>query len=275
MHRSRFPVLFAFLGLATGLSALAEEPEAAPAAGARYLLGAVLQDGPDYAGADRRQIKLRPLWAYQNGRFRISTSRASSLLGFGGEASGPGASLDLLSSERFRLGVALRMDSGRYSNDSPRLAGLPDVKRTLRGKLYLGYAFDKHWSAGASVSQDLLGRRGGAVAGLDLGWRVRQGAETEWSLGTGVSFGDRRYMQSYFGIGEGVAEQTHQPAYRLGGMARDLHAGLGVTRSFGRHWLGFAGLGVSALLGDAAASPLTQDKTAVSGSLGLAYRWLP
>lgn len=251
------------------------QPEAPIAEGARYLLGVALLEGPEYAGSDRRELKLRPLWAYQHGRFRISTSRANGLLGFGSEASGPGASADLLSSERFKLGVALRIDSGRSSGDSPRLAGLPDIKRTLRGRIYAAYSFDKHWSVSASLSPDLLGRKGGTLGGLDLGYRARLGTDTEWTAGAGLSFGDRQNMRSYFGVSEAASAQSGLPVFAPRSLARDLHAGLGLTTALDRHWLGFAGLGVSTLLADAADSPLTHKKSSVSGSLGVVYRWLP
>lgn len=260
--------------LALSGSALAQ-PEPGVAEGARYLLGVAALDAPEYAGADKRQFKLRPLWAYQNGRFRISTSRSNGLLGFGSEASGPGASADLLSSDRFKLGLALRVDSGRYSDDSERLAKLPDIKRTLRGRVYAAYAFDKHWSLSGSLSTDLLGHKGGSLLGLDLGYRARLGADTEWTAGAGLSFGDHQNMRSYFGISEAAALQSGLPVYTPRSMLRDAHAGVGLTTAFNRHWLGFAGLGVSTLLADAADSPLTYKKSSVSGSLGVVYRWLP
>ena len=40
-----------------------------------------------------------------------------------------------------------------------------------------------------------------------------------------------------------------------------------------RHWVGFATLGVSTLLGQAADSPLTRQRAGLSVSAGLAYRW--
>lgn len=263
------------LALAAVSGPVLAQPEPGVAEDARYLLGLAALDAPEYSGSDKREFKLRPLWAYQKGRFRISTSRSNSLLGFGSDASGPGASADLLSSERFKLGLALRVDSGRSSGDSTRLAGLPDIRRTLRGRVYVAYAFDKHWSLSGGWSQDLLGREGGALLGLDLGYRARLGPDTEWTAGAGLSFGDRRNLRSYFGVTEAASQASGLPVFTPSRMLRDAHAGVGLTTAFNRHWLGFAGLGVSTLLADAADSPLTHKKGSVSGSAGLVYRWLP
>ena len=50
------------------------------------LLGASVASRPEYDGASTRQTKLRPLWAFQWGRWRISTSGGSAILGFGRDA---------------------------------------------------------------------------------------------------------------------------------------------------------------------------------------------
>lgn len=239
----------------------------------RFLLGASLLSAPEYSGARHSEARLRPLWAYQHGRFRISTSRASGLLGFGGEAGGSGASAELISGERIKLGLALRVDGGRSSGDSPRLAGLPDVRRTLRGRIYAGYALNLQWSLSAGLSQDLMGRGGGATLGLGLGYRARLGERSEWSAGAGLNFGDRRHLRSYYGISAQAAESSGLALYRPGAGTTDLYAGLGLTTVLEPHWVAFVSLGMSRLLADAAASPLTERERGVTAALGLAYRW--
>ena len=48
-----------------------------------YALGAIVSTGPDYAGGDGRKNSLRPAWAIEYGRFRLSTSRGSAFMGHG------------------------------------------------------------------------------------------------------------------------------------------------------------------------------------------------
>lgn len=266
-----------FAAAAAGPAAAAPE-QAEPAADAastprhRWVLGAAVSNGPSYAGAGERETRLRPFWAWEYGRFRISTSHASAVLRFGEDPAGPGASAELLRTSRVRLGVALRIDNGRSSSDAQALRGLPGVERTLRGRLYASYALAPSWTVSASVAQDLLGRGGGAVGGLDLGHRHRLSPDTELSAGVGLSFANTRYMRSYFGITEADARRTAYAPFRPSGGVRDLHAGVGLTTALTPSWIAFANLGVGTLVGDAADSPLTRDRSSWQAGFGIAYR---
>lgn len=114
----------------------------------RYVLAATLVSSAQYPGSDQREIKLRPLWAYQYGRWRLSSSRASA----------------------------------------------------------------------AQASQN----------------------------------GSRP-----FAPGAGL---------------RDIHLGTGLTTAITPHWIAFANIGWSRLLGDAGDSPLTRRPNSVGGAVGVAYR---
>lgn len=255
-------------------AAAAQEPEDAPG-DTRYVLGLSTSFAPEYSGAGRTQLKLRPLWAVQWGRVRISTSRAGSLLGYGADAAGPGASSELIATNRWKFGAGLRVDSGRQAADSDKLQGLPDVRRTLRGRLYANYKVDDHWDLGASLSQDLLNRGGGAFVNLDFGYHDRLGPNTTWSTGAGVTLADATRMRTFYGIEPADAPRAGLPAYRPGGGLQDVHAGIGMTTALTKRWIAFANMGVARLVGDAAASPLTDRTTSVSASAGIAWRCCP
>ena len=237
-----------------------------------YVLGAGLAHGPEYPGARRSDSGPTLLWALRWGRWRISTSGAGALLGFGREIAGPGASTELFSDDKFSLGLSLRMDSGRDSGDASSTSGLPDVRRTLRGRLFARYELAPDWLLAGAVSQDLMGRQGGLQTQLDLGWRLHRSESSEWTLGLGLSAADGRNMRSYFGVTPAGAIASGLPEYRPGAGLRDVHAGLGWTRSLGPHWVVYATGGFSRLLGPAADSPLSQRPSGSHFGLGLAYR---
>jgi len=241
-------------------------------AASNYLIGAMALSQPEYEGSDRRVLKLRPLWAYEWGRFRISTSRAGAAMNFASDPQGPGASALLISGERLRFGAALRFDSGRQSGDSPHLQGLPDIKRTLRGRVFASWKFDEHWDLGGNVSQDLLGRHGGTVGSLDLGYHLRLGEHTEGSVGVGMALANGQNMRTYFGVTPEQATPSGLPAFAPGGGARDAYAGVGFTTALTPRWILFGNVSGSRLVGDAAASPLTLQRSSFSAGLGLAYR---
>lgn len=254
----------------------ATPPVPAPATAPRerydYVLGLAVVSSPTYAGAGGRELSVRPVAAIRWGRVRISSSRGGALLGFGTDAPAPGLSTDIFSSDRFNLGLAVRGDTGRSPGDDPALTGLPAVRSTLRARLYAGYKFTPAWGLGASWSQDMLGRGGGATATLGLGYRFHSSPETEWTLGAGANFGNRRYMRNHFGVPASAVAASGYALYEPGAGLIDLNLGAGVTTLLSRRWVAYAGLGASRLQGAAARSPLTRRPGAITGTVGLAWR---
>jgi outer membrane scaffolding protein for murein synthesis (MipA/OmpV family) len=238
----------------------------------RYLLGASLAVAPEYDGASRQKFKIRPLWAARFGRIRIATSGGSALLGFGRENVGAGASAQLVENDRWRVGVSLRFDSGRDSGDARTTQGLPDVKRTLRAKLSATYSFTPDWNISGSLSQDVLGHRGGLTAGLDLGWRFYRSETTEWTTGVGLSAANALNMRSYFGVPASAVAESGKPAYEPGAGLRDAHVGVGFKHALDGHWFLFGSTGASRLMGPAADSPLVQRRSGFGAAVGVAWR---
>jgi outer membrane scaffolding protein for murein synthesis (MipA/OmpV family) len=264
-------LLITVLAAAAGAPAQAQrQPVEDPTA--RYLLGGAVASQPEYDGASRRETKFKPLWALKFGRVRISTSGAGGLLGFGQEEAAGGASTQLIDTDRLRAGIALRVDSGRSSGDASTTRGLPDVKRTLRARLYANYSYTKDFNLGVTLSQDLLGRKGGMTVSADLGWRIYRSETLQWTSGIGISAANAQNLRSYFGVPESAVEASGKPAYEPGSGLRDLHMGVGFIRPITKHWLVYGSAGASRLLGPAADSPLVERRTGTSASVGLAWR---
>ncbi len=240
--------------------------------GFRYVLGLRAAYQPEFMGARDYKASARPILSLQWGKFRLSSSGASAVMGFGREVQGSGASTDLLSRDRIKVSLSLRFDGGRSSDDSPRLAGLPDVRKTLRAQLSTRYSLADDLSLGLTWSADVLGHGGGSVAGLGLGYRIYRDAKTEWTTGGGVSWGSRRYQQAYFGVAPEVAPNTIYAAYQPGSGLRDAYLGLGWTYAITHHWIAFSSASVGRLLGPSADSPLVERRSAGQVAFGLAYR---
>lgn len=262
-------LLLSVIACLAGASARAEEQEPEPS---RYLLGLSVANGPAYEGSRQRENKLRPVWAAKLGRVRITTAGGSALLGFGREGAGAGASTQLIDTDRWRLGLSASVDGGRDSDDADTTRGLPDVRRTLRAKLYVNYSLTRDWNLGASASQDVLGRQGGLTTSLDLRWRFYRSATTEWTSGVGVSAANGQYMRSYFGVPANAVLSSGKPAYVPGAGLRDVHLGVNFKHAMSKHWFVFGGAGASRLLGPAADSPLVEKPGGHGASIGLAWR---
>jgi MipA family protein len=240
-----------------------------------YVVGMTLVDGPPYPGAGFTDLKLRPLLAVKIGRWRLSTSHASSIMGFASDNGGAGASTDLFESKRWHFGLSLRIDRGRKSSEAPRLAGLPDIDQTLRARVYANYRLTPHWTSQTSASQDLLGRGGGLVLRQGVGYAMPfkvADMPSEWSVGLGVSWADRRQLKIRYGITPEQSQATGLPAFEPKAGWFDQSVGIGVTTAISPRWVIFASITSSALLGDAARSPLTLGRSSHQTSVGLAYR---
>jgi outer membrane scaffolding protein for murein synthesis (MipA/OmpV family) len=260
------------------LSALAQAqegatpPAAAASAGLTYALGLAVIDSPTYAGASGREQKLRPLWSLRYGRFQLSGARSSGLLGAPTTEKHSGASADLIESDRVSLALGLRFDNGRSSSDDPALAGLPDIRRTLRARLNGSVRLGGGFSTNLAYSTDLLGREGGAQIGwgLGYGWAPWQAARA--SVGIGATWADTRYLQTYFGIAPDVALRIGRTAFTPGASIVDVNAGAVLRVPLGPRWSLTTGLALSQLQGDAAGSPLTRKAFGATASVALAWR---
>jgi outer membrane scaffolding protein for murein synthesis (MipA/OmpV family) len=237
-----------------------------------YLLGLGLVSSTDHLGEARPQVRLRPLWAFQLGRFRVATSGASSLLSVGRQSVDPGLSTDVFSTPAFKLSTSLQLDDKRSWDDDARLQGLPDVRATLRGRATARGALGPRWSWSVSGSQDLLGRDGGLRLNTGLGYRYPVSDQTHWDLSLGAAWGNALYRNTHYGISDEAAASTGRTPYALSHGWDSVSLGWNLTSALSRRWVAYGGVNVSQLQGAAARSPLVGRRTVYGATVGLAYR---
>lgn len=243
------------------------------AANARLALGVSTTVATSNTVSSGVTTKANPVWAFQYKQVRLATGGGAALLGIVQDPRGPGASAELFSNDRLRMGVALRIDRGRNSDSIDGLENAPDVPATLRMRGYASYALTPSWTLATSVSQDILGRGGGTVATGDIGYRAPWGPGSEWYAGAGTTWTDARYMNSYYGVPPDLDASSSLTAYKPDAGLTNVRAGLGFTAALTSRWVLFGGVSVTRLVGHAADSPLTIEPLATSASIGLAYRW--
>lgn len=244
-----------------------------PASGFTWSLGASVVNGPRYAGSAERSTGVRPVLGLEVGRFTFSTGGGGSLLDFDIDARDSGLTARLFQFENFRLSGGLRLDGGRKGEDDPILRGLPDVERTLRGRLSAIYDFNKHASVRSTLSQDLLDKQGGATLQTSARYEFLISPRTEIGLAVGFTLADGTYMRSYMGVPNSAAGNTTAlPAYRPGAGMHSTHLGLEVKTLVSDRWVLFGGVGYQQLRGDARRSPLAVKPDSYNVSIGLAYR---
>jgi MipA family protein len=243
-----------------------------PHAGRDYLLGLGMVSSAGHLGDTPREWRLRPLWAFELGRFRLATSGASNLLSVGRESIDPGLSTDVFSSEALRLSASLQLDDKRSWDGDSRLHGLPDVHPTLRGRATASGALARRWNWSVSGSQDLLGRGGGLRLNTGLGYRFPVSERTHWDLSLGAGWGNALYRNTYYGVSPEAAAATGRAPYALGSGWDSISLGWQLTSALSRRWVAYGGVNVSQLQGATARSPLVGRVTTYGATVGLAYR---
>lgn len=235
-------------------------------------VGFITSLSPEYGGAARQRVQVEPGFFVRWGRVSVA-SRGAFVVRSADGGGGGGVRVDLSRSERWRLGLGLRIDGGRRESSSPDLAGLGDIRRTFRARLSGSYRLDDGWRAGGAVTVDALDRDGGTIGEFTLGRDLRPWPRTSVGFGASLSFGDARHLQSYYGITPQQSARSGYPVYAPGAGLRSASLGVGARTAVGEDWVVLYGANVSRLLGPAAASPLTRRTTSWGLNAGLVYRF--
>lgn len=236
----------------------------AGAAADSMLVGVGLAYVPEYTGSDKSRLLPLPVFErnFSNGAF-ISTLRGIGIAHTLADINVSAA----LSYGGTRIDHKRNIFSG--SND---LRGMGDIDGALQAVFNASYRFD---AIGVSVgsTQNLSQRSHGATYTLGSSLKLHASPTDQLSLGLSADYGDRKYMQTYFGV---TSEQSQRSGYRR----YDAKAGftnVGATLTWNHvidpHWsvLGVAGL--KHLTADAADSPLTKRSTSPVLMTSLIYKF--
>ena len=130
----------------------------------------------------------------------------------------------------------------------------------MSGGLIVTYAHG--WlSARASVATDIADNEQGTLARVDLLGRYRPGARWTVSAGPGLTWGNDRYMRTFFGVDSVQRARSGLSGFRATRGVERVRFSLRVNYRVDRHW-GLATSGwVARLQGAAAASPITEDRS--------------
>ncbi len=234
-------------------------------------LGLIGSNVPEYQGAADRVTKIVPGFFLRYGR--LTVTNASGFVTRRADDVERGLGIDLSPSERFRLKLALRFDAGRDENDSPALAGLGDIKMTVRARVNGVWKLDDRWKLGASWSVDAFGRGGGNLGDVSVQHELRLPPDTTVAMGAALTIAGDRYLQTYFGISPEQAARTAYPLYTPPFGLRDVELSASLRHEFGAHWVALASTSLTRLVGPAADSPLVKRPGSVRLNTGFAYRF--
>jgi outer membrane scaffolding protein for murein synthesis (MipA/OmpV family) len=258
-------------GLAPAAAAPAASEPAAKPVRWEGAIGPQFNYSPEYNGASRRNLSVTPGFFLRYGRFTLSNSsgfrtrRADDVF--------QGLGLDAVRSDKVRVNVSLRLDNGRRSAVSDKLAGIENVRRTIRARSTATWIFTHGWRVAAGWNTDLLGKGGGNIIDLGIGHDRALSPDLIWNVGVGVNWADSRYMRSYYGVTPEGSLASGYPVYTPGSGLRDVGLGTSFRLEINREWMALWGGSVGKVLGPAAQSPLTGSTRQWSLNGGFAWRF--
>ena len=234
-------------------------------------IGLLAGYGPDYAGAAASHASAGPGFFFRYRR--ITVTNASGFVTSRSDDVVRGLGLDLLRSDTRRINFALRIDNGRKETGSGALAGMGDIKPTLRLRVAGTWQLGDGWRVGSSWNLDTLNKGGGHYGDVSFARERRLSPKATWTWGGSLSAGSERYMQTYFGVSEEQSRSSGRALYGPSAGLRDAALFASLQTDLGERWVLLAGANVSRLIGPALDSPLTVKPTGWGLNGGAAWRF--
>jgi outer membrane protein len=238
-------------------------------------IGLAVVSMPDYMGSDDNTGTGAPLFRYQ---FEGS-DRYFTLLGMR-------AKLNLIDSKIWRAGPVLNRNPGRDSDDIDD--EVVKNMETIDAAVEAG-VFGEYWFMGGANSRDRANIGLSVLTDTDSGddsdgMHVRLSGtmlrqvlpKADIVLGAALEYADDDYMQTYFGVNADNVGTSGLPFYEAKSGLRDVELTLGGLYYIDKSWMALGVLRFSQLQGDAADSPIVDQRGDDNQWLlgfGAAYMW--
>ena len=212
---------------------------------------------PRYEGSNEHRMTGLPVIAYRNGRFAAGVG---------------GLSYNLSSASTFEFGPTLSYAVGRDESDADRLRGLGDIK----GGAELGAFARWHissWSLHANLKRGVGNGPEGTQLQLGIGHSTRLGSADRLQLGASLDWADDKYTQAYFGVTPTQSAASGLSAYSAAAGIKSYGVNAVWTHTFTPAWFSTVGVHAKRLAGDAANSPITEQRNVIGASAGIGYRF--
>jgi MipA family protein len=243
-------------------------------------LGLFVTSSPEYEGGKKRVTSALP-------DFNLSY-RTKDFGTFGVGSKSRGASWTIIDKEEYSFGIAIGGDAGRtdkkdgtaFRPGSKRLLGLGEIKSSAEfgvfGHIVAGIPINLQIMKGAgdgkADSKDFsIKGHGGTRAelGVEIPWKITE--QITLSFSSSLSWADKKYTQTYFGVTSAQAARSNFKEYNAKGGIKSVNFGVGLNYQFDKNWSANAGLSYSQLQGNAAKSPIIEKKSQPSALIGIGY----
>lgn len=231
-----------------------------------FSVGMGVMSQAKYPGSSETRTGAMPTFSASHGRWQIGA--------IPGAGVPLGVNYTLVQDGPWRLGVGVGtgLGSSRGANDGSSFAKLGSIEQTTWGSVSGSYTLGAV-AASASIVSDAGGHQQGTRAMLDVMYRSRLTDRLSLSMGPGLTWMDRRYANTYYGVSAEQSANTGYATYKAGTGLNALRLSVGADYQLTREWGLSAKLGLTQLQGDAASSPTVDKKNQTSYGLFAHYRF--
>lgn len=229
-------------------------------------IGAGARLRPAYDGADTSRVDAIPYLRLYGEHFFARTSQG---ILEGGWRTRPFGAIT--------FGAQLSYEEGRQADESTFLSN--HHFESLDPSVAVGVHAEGDWNLGPVPVNALLRLRKDVDSdnGTNVDLRATAGVLDWHGVRAGLfgqlTWSDGRSMRRFYGITPSQSAATGLAAFEAGAGARTAQLGLLGDVDIARHWVGLWGVSWQRLQGDAANSPITQERNNWYANAGIAYRF--
>jgi len=179
-----------------------------------------------------------------------------------------GIGIYAVNDDPWQVGVSLAPHFGRHHYDGPRVSRLDEIGTAVNARMFAGYRLGS-FTLSAAVIRD-IGGSNGLTLDTGLAWRWQVSPRLMASLGANATAGDRRYLQTWFGVTRPEAAASGLALYSVRSGIQSAGPNLFVNYALDATWSLQAYLSDQRLLHQAANSPVVERKRLPTVFLGAA-----
>lgn len=233
-------------------AALAQPPDQEPDNGDWEIgLGAMAQFQPDYEGSDDYEFAPLPFLMvnYRDLVFLDGPTLGANAFTWQGPRR----------EDKLQIGPLVRYEFGRDEDDSDDLRGMGDIDGAVELGAFVSYGSGP-WSTGLTVFRDVSDSHDGLTAELSADHMLSLGPKLMLRSEISATWADDNYTETFFGVTAAQSARSGMRQYQAEGGFKDAGISLDLNYNLTDNW-GLTGqVGYKRLLGDAADSPLVEDR---------------
>lgn len=219
-----------------------------------WTLGAGVAMVPKFQGSDDYKARPVPLVDVKYGRFFAKTSN--------------GIGVNIVETSTFTAGASVDWMEGYDADDVP--AGIREVDDALGARIFVSARFDG-LVATLAATQAVTESDRGLLIDAGLAYPIHATGRLTITPSLGTTWANEKYMNGYFGIDAAEAAASGLNRYEPTNGFKDVSFRIGARYRITDSVSAVGSLGVTHLLGEAADSPLVEEKTQPTALLGLTY----